>query len=179
MINVEAPVSFAPKTFKTELQKLAYESLAALKIPFTRVDTDEAITMQDCEHINEKLGVKTVKSLFLRNRQKTCFYLFITTAQKAFCTKAFGAALGIARVSFAPAELLYEILGVHVGATTIFGLLRDTQNKVQLVVDNDILREEYFGCSDSTTTCYMKFETKMLVEDLIPYTKHEAKFIDI
>ena len=179
MINVSTPVNFAPQTFKTPLQKLAYESLETLKIPFARVDTDEAITMQDCEYINEKLGVKTVKSLFLCNRQKTNFYLFITTAQKAFCTKAFGAALGIARVSFAPAELLYQILGVHIGATTIFGLLHDTQNKVQLVVDNDILREEYFGCSDSTTTGYMKFKTKRLVENLIPYTKHEAKFVDI
>ncbi len=111
MINVSTPVNFAPQTFKTPLQKLAYESLETLKIPFVRVDTDEAITMQDCEYINEKLGVKTVKSLFLCNRQKTNFYLFITTAQKAFCTKAFGAALGIARVSFAPRRIAVPNFG--------------------------------------------------------------------
>ncbi len=179
MINVGEPLNTQPATFKTPLQRAAYEALAKLGIPFLRVDTDEAITMEDCERIDEKLGVKTVKSLFLCNRQKAKFYLFITTAEKPFCTKAFGGALGIPRVSFAPAELLGEKLGVGVGATTVFGLLADPQKEVELVVDNDVLREPYYGCSDGTTTGYMKFETRRLVDDLIPYIGHEPKFITL
>lgn len=67
-----------PTEFKTPLQKKVYEALAEQNIPFERVDTDEAITMEDCVAINEKLSMKMVKTLFLSNRQQTEFYLFVT-----------------------------------------------------------------------------------------------------
>ncbi|MGC4019392.1 MAG: proline--tRNA ligase [Muricomes sp.] len=46
----------APSQFTTEVQKEVYKTLAQLKIPFERVDTDEAISMEDCVLINEKLN---------------------------------------------------------------------------------------------------------------------------
>jgi len=36
----------APKEFKTELQRKVYEVLNEMSVPFERVDTDEAITME-------------------------------------------------------------------------------------------------------------------------------------
>ena len=68
----------APSHFQTQLQKLVYETLEKLQISFERVDTDEAITMEDCAAINKKLDMNMVKTLFLCNRQQTDFYLFIT-----------------------------------------------------------------------------------------------------
>ena len=58
----------APKEFKTDLQRKVYEVLNELKIPFERVDTDEVITMEDCELVDQKLNMKMVKTLFLCNR---------------------------------------------------------------------------------------------------------------
>jgi hypothetical protein len=74
----------APATFKTDLQKLVYDTFSRLNIPFERVDTDEAITMDDCTSIDEKLGMNMVKTLFLCNRQQTDFYLFITKGGQTF-----------------------------------------------------------------------------------------------
>ena len=70
----------APAEYKTELQEVIYTTLQKLRIRFERVDTDEVISMEDCIPINRKLDMKMVKTLFLCNRQKTDFYLFITTA---------------------------------------------------------------------------------------------------
>ena len=81
--------SEAPKEFKTELQRKVYDVLKELDITFERVDTDEVITMEDCEAINEKLNMKMVKTLFLCNRQQTEFYLFITAGDKRFNSKNF------------------------------------------------------------------------------------------
>ena len=64
-----------PEIFKTELQEKVYQTLNQLQISFDRVDTEEAITMEDCIAINEKLNMKMVKTLFLCNRQQTDFYL--------------------------------------------------------------------------------------------------------
>lgn len=61
----------APHEFQTQLQELVYGTLEKLQIPFERVDTDEAITMEDCVAIDEKLNMNMVKTLFLCNRQQT------------------------------------------------------------------------------------------------------------
>ena len=158
---------------------MTYKVLKELDIPFERVDTEEAITMEDCLNINRALNVKVVKTLFLCNRQQTAFYLFITEGDKPFVTKDFSKALGISRVSFAPAELLCEMLGTKVGATTVFSMLLDRENKVQVVIDKDVLKEEWYGCTDGTTTCYMRVKTERILNDFLPYTKHEPKFIEV
>ena len=87
-----------PKTFLTPLQEKTYQALQKLQIPFERVDTDEAITMEDCAQIDQKLKMKMVKTLFLCNRQKTSFYLFITAGDKPFQSKSFSSALGLSLI---------------------------------------------------------------------------------
>lgn len=179
MLLVSEVYTTPPAEFKTELQEMTYKVLKELDIPFERVDTEEAITMEDCLNINRALNVKVVKTLFLCNRQQTAFYLFITEGDKPFVTKDFSKALGISRVSFAPAERLYEMLGTKVGATTVFSMLLDRENKVQVVIDKDVLKEEWYGCTDGTTTCYMRVKTERILNDFLPYTKHEPKFIEV
>lgn len=162
----------APDVCKTPLQKLVYQTLAQLHIPFERVDTDEAISIEDCVLIDAKLEMKMVKTLFLCNRQQTVFYLFITQGEKFFRSKEFSNALGVPRVSFAPAEKMDAMLGTRVGAATVFSVLVDRENKIQIVFDKDVLGEEWYGCSDGTTTGYMKIRTDFIVCHIFPFAKH-------
>lgn len=135
--------------------------------------------MEDCIEINKKLDMKMVKTLFLCNRQKTDFYLFITAGDKKFDSKKFSSLLDISRVSFAPAELMNEMLGTKIGAATVFSSLIDEKNKVKIVFDKDVLNEEYYGCSDGTTTGYMKIKTDDIINKILPYSKHKEKIISI
>ncbi|MFR4990364.1 prolyl-tRNA synthetase associated domain-containing protein, partial [Anaerotruncus colihominis] len=169
----------APCRFQTQLQEKVYEALEKLQIPFQRVDTDEAITMEDCVSIDEKLDINMVKTLFLCNRQQTDFYLFITVGNKPFRSKVFSNALGIARVSFAPAEQMERILGTKIGAATVFGSLLDTENKVRIVFDKEVIAEKWYGCSDGTTTGYMKMQTEDIYKKLLPYTNHTFSVIEV
>lgn len=179
MIYVSEPKTTAPAAFKTPLQEMVYHTLQKLAVPFERVDNDEAITMEDCTRINEQLNMKTVKTLFLCNRQQTSFYLFVTTADKPFKTKDLSAALGISRLSFAPVELLDSMLGTSVGATTIFGVMLDKAHQIQVIIDKDILSEEWYGCSDGTTTSYMKVPMDWVMHDFLAYVGHVPKMIEI
>ncbi|WP_232311278.1 prolyl-tRNA synthetase associated domain-containing protein [Robertmurraya korlensis] len=172
-------MAIAPDSYKSYLQAMVYESLTKLQISFERVNTDEAISMEDCIEINRKLDMKMVKTLFLCNSKKTEFYLFITTADKPFKAKDFSNALGISRVSFAPAERMEHILGVKVGAATVFGVLMDKENLVQVVFDKEVLLEEWYGCSDGTTTGYMKVKTKLIVNNFLTYAKHIPTIIEM
>ncbi len=179
MFNISDIYTTAPEEFRTPLQKETYKYLRKLNIPFERVDTDEAITMEDCILINEKLDMKMVKTLFLCNRQKTVFFLFITTGDKPFKAKEFSSAMKCSRVSFAPEELFHEILGVKIGAATVFSAIIDLDRDVQVVIDKEVADEEYYGCSDGTTTCYMKVKTDDIINKFLPDVKHKAKIIEI
>ncbi len=69
MFYVSEIMKTIPVNFKTPLQEMTFNALTALKISFERVETDEAVTMDDCVEINEKLNVKMVKTLFLYNNR--------------------------------------------------------------------------------------------------------------
>lgn len=163
----------APATFTTNLQKLVYHTFCKLNIPYERVDTDEAITMDDCVSIEEKLDMKMVKTLFLCNRQHTDFYLFITKGDKPFSSKCFSHALGISRVSFAPAELLYELLQTRIGAATVLSTLVDIHNRVKVVFDSEVIAEKWYGCSDGTATGFLKIEMDYIVHRFLEFTAHK------
>ncbi len=179
MLYVSQIYTNKPLEYVNEVQKLTYEVLEKLNIKYERVETDDAVTMDDCFEINKKLNMETVKTLFLCNRQKTEFYLFVTTSDKKFSSKSFGAALNISRVSFANEELMHQILGTNIGATTIFSVLIDNGNKINIIIDKDVLNNEYYGCSDGTVNGYMKLKTSDVINKVLPYSKHKEVVIKI
>ena len=177
MIHTSEIMTTAPAAFSNETQRKVYTILERLAIPFARIDNDPAVTMEDCIAVDRALGVPTVKTLLLCNRQQTAFYLYVMPGDKPFSTKDFGAALQISRVSFAPASMLQELLGTEVGATTPLSLVADPQNRVRLIIDMAAVSPESIGCPDGTTTCYMRLNTADLLERFIPETGHEPTFI--
>lgn len=177
MFKVSDPVSTAPPVFATELQQQVYETFARLGIPFERVDTDPGLTMDDCRHIDAKIGVRIVKTLFLCNRQQTDFYLYVTTDDKPFVTRDFCSSLGIARVSFASADKLWELTGVEVGATTILSAVLPQSSGVRLIMDAGVAASEWYACTDGTPTCFVKISTQDLLKTLIPATGHDITII--
>ena len=120
-----------------------------------------------------------VKTLFLCNRQRTQFYLFITVGDKPFRSRDFSSTLGVGRVSFAPLEDMETILGTKIGAATVFSSLLDGENRVQIIFDKEVLSEEWYGCSDGTTTGYMKVRTEDICRKFLPYTKHTAVAVEV
>lgn len=168
MFYVSERMTQAPESFSTPLQENIYKALISLRIPFERVDTDPGITMEDCLNINEGIGGRIVKTVFLCNRQQTKFYVYATRADKPFVTKDFGAALGIPRVSFAPEDLLRDIAGVQHGATTILCAVMDTDRDVTFVIDRELTEADTYCCTDGTATCFIKISTADLLEKFFP-----------
>lgn len=135
--------------------------------------------MEDCILINEKLDMKMVKTLFLCNRKKTLFFIFVTCGDKPFNAGAFSKSMNCSRVSFAPEELFLEMLGTKIGAATVFSALKDLDGDIHIVIDHDVASEEFYGCSDGTTTCYLKIKTADIINKFLPYAKHKAHIIHI
>lgn len=143
-----AVMTGAPQHFKTDTQRLIYTSLESAGTPYTRIESDPGVTMDDCLNIDRAFGIDTVKTILLTNRQKNKFWLYVTHARKPFVTRDFGAALGIPRVSFADEDLMLCILGTPHGAATAFGLLRDEARDVTFVMDRDVAARDRIVITD-------------------------------
>ena len=177
MFKVSDPLTTPPPAFATPLQQKVYETFGNLDIPFERVDTDPGLTMEDCAHIDAKIGVRIVKTVFLCNRQQTEFYLYVTTDDKPFVTREFCGALGIPRVSFAPAERLQALTGVTVGATTILSAILPEAAGVHLVMDRAVAESDWFACTDGTATCFVKIRTVDLLARYLPASGHSLTLV--
>lgn len=164
---------------RPEKECAVYDLLERLDISFTRADHPAAFTMEECEAVSQALHTPICKNLFLCNRQKTAFYLLLLPASKPFRTKEITAQLGCARLSFAGEEQLASLLHLTPGSATIFGLQHDTENRVQLVVDRDLLDEAYFGCHPCINTSTIRLKTSDVFDRLTHALHHDYTLVTL
>ena len=149
-----------------------YDMLDALAIHYQRIDHPAAMTMEDCAAVDNALEATICKNLLLCNRQCTSFYLLMLPGDKAFKTKDLSAQIGSSRLSFASVEHMETLLDITPGSVSVLGLMNDTENKVQLLIDSDVLQGEYIGCHPCINTSSLRLKTKDLLELILPYMKH-------
>ena len=166
-------------TDRSAVEQKTYDVLEALEIPFESVDHEAAMTMEDCQCVEEALGIAACKNLFLRNSQKTNFYLLLMPGDKKFKTKELSHQLGIARLSFAEEEYMTKYLGVRPGSVTVMGLINDQDHAVTLLVDREVYEQPYMGCHPCANTSSIKIKTADVFEKLLPFTGHEAVVVDL
>ena len=148
----------------------SYKLLDKLGVDFVRTDhfDEPATTMEACEKIDAILNVKICKNLFLCNRQKTNFYLLIMPDDKPFKTKELSGQLGISRLSFGEPEYMEKYLDLLPGSVSVLGLMNDHDRKVRLLVDEDLMEEEQFGCHPCVNTSSIRFSTRDLFDRVLP-----------
>ena len=149
-------------------QELAvYDRLEELNIPYIRVDHDHADTIEFCEQVEAVLGSKICKNLFLCNRQQTQFYLLMMPGEKPFKTKFLSAQLGCSRLSFADDSHMRDYLSTIPGSVSALELLFDTDRRVQLVIDRDLLADEFISGHPGISTSTLQLRR----EDMLRYVE--------
>ena len=168
-----------PAEKREEREDRCYDLLDRLGVAYFRVDHEHADTIQDCELVEGLLGCRICKNLFLTNRQQTDFYLLIMPGEKPFKTRLLSKQIGSARLSFGTPEQMERYLDTAPGSASVLGLMNDPENTVRLLVDRDLLGEEYFGCHPCRNTSSLRFRTADLFERILPAVRHEPTFVDL
>ena len=145
-----------------------YDLLDQLGISYERIDHAPAMTMEDCQEIDEALQATVCKNLFLCNRQETAFYLLMIPDTKTFHTKDLSAQIGSARLSFAKPEYMEKFLDITPGSVSVLGLMNDHDQRVRLLIDEDVLKEPVFACHPCINTSSLRFATRDLIEVILP-----------
>lgn len=164
---------------RLEKEIAVYDLLDKLEIPYTRVDHEVAMTIEDCQGVDKLLGIEICKNLVLCNAQKTKFYLLLMPGDKQFKTKDLSKQIGSSRLSFAPAEYMEKLLNVTPGSATIMALMNDPENQVQLIIDEDVTALEDFGCHPCINTSSLRMKTKDVLDKFLPAVHHEPIFVKL
>lgn len=158
---------------RLEKEIRVYDLLDKLGLEYWQIDHAAAQTMEDCEEVDRMLDAVICKNLFLCNRQKTKFYLLMIPGEKTFKTKELSAQIQSARLSFAPEEYMEKFLDITPGSVSVMGLMNDTENQVQLLVDADVLEGEYVGCHPCVNTSSLKLKVKDVFTTYLNAVHHD------
>lgn len=159
---------------RLEKEIRTYDLLDSLNITYQRIDHTEAATTEACKDIDETLYPTTIcKNLFLCNSQQTKFYILMMPSYKKFKTKDVSRQIGSSRLSFAPENYMEEFLDITPGSVSVMGLQNDKDNRVQLLVDEDLLKDDYIGCHPCINTSSIKLKRSDLFDKVLPAMNHD------
>lgn len=159
-------------------EQKCYDMLDRLGVEYAGVDHEHADTIEVCHEIESTLGAKICKNLFLTNRQQTEFYLLLMPGDKPFKTKLLSKQIGTARLSFASSEHMQELLDITPGSVSVLGLMNDG-GRVHLVIDSDLLKDEFIGCHPCINTSTLRIRTSDVIEKFLPEVGHEYAVVEL
>jgi len=168
-----------PEDKRIDKEERCYALLESLGVDYWRVDHDYADTIEACHQIEKVLGCDICKNLLLTNRQQTDVYLLLMPGDKPFKTKVLSKQIGSARLSFASPEQMEKFLDITPGSVSVLGLMNDKSGAVRLLIDKDLLKDEYFGCHPCINSSTLKIKTSEVIEKLIPAMSHSVSYVEL
>ncbi|WP_162917317.1 prolyl-tRNA synthetase associated domain-containing protein [Dongia deserti] len=112
--------------------------LEALGIAYRNHEHAAVFTVEEAKALRGALHGGHIKNLFLRNKKEE-MWLVVAEEDKRIDLKALGERLGAGKLSFGSADRLMRYLGVLPGAVTPFAIINDTDRKVKVVLDRDLM----------------------------------------
>ena len=165
---------------RLEKEIRTYDLLDSLGIEYERVDHEAAETMEACAAVDAVLEPAVIcKNLFLCNAQKTKFYLLMIRGDKKFKTKEISHQINSPRLSFAPPEYMEKYLDITPGSVSVMGLMNDTENEVTLLVDEDVLNSELFGCHPCINTSSLRLKTADVFGPFLSAVHHDYMVVKL
>lgn len=179
-MTVDGELHFGrPSEKRIPKEERCYELLDRLHIEYFRADHDRADTIEACKEVEKVLGCSICKNLLLTNRRQTAVYLLLLPGEKPFYTKILSKEIGTSRLSFATPEQMEKYLDISPGSVSVLGLMNDTAGAVKLIIDRDLLKDEYLGCHPCINTSSLKIRLDDLTERILPAVDHEPVYVEL
>ena len=151
-----------------------FAALDALNIPHRTVHHPPLFTVEQSRELRGQIPGGHTKNLFLRDK-KGAIYLVVAREEAEIELKGLHRRLGASgRFSFGSPDLLREVWGVEPGSVSPFGAINDTEHRVTVVLDSEMMWHEtlnYHPLDNCMTTAIAR-------DDLIRFlrwTGHEPR----
>jgi Ala-tRNA(Pro) deacylase len=155
-----------------------YATLADLGIQYERYDHAAVFTCEESHAAVPNHASIQTKNLFLRDKRGRRHILLITTCEKAVDIKEFTEQIDADRLSFGSPERMMKYLGVEPGSVTVFGLINDSANAVELYVDEELWGAEAWRCHPLVNTATLVVARRD-VERFVAHTGHKPRVLKL
>jgi len=119
-------------------QEDLFARLFELGIETETVRHPAVFTVEESKALRGDLPGGHTKNLFLKDK-KGALWLVVALEDRAIDMKDLRRRIGSAALSFGRPELLKEVLGIDPGSVTPFALINDTGNRVNVVLDAEMM----------------------------------------
>lgn len=130
--------------------------LDELGITTTTHDHEAVFTVEESSKIKQDIPGGHTKNLFLKDKKGNFFLLVAEGSARIELNKVHGLIGASGRVSFGKPDMLMALLGIAPGSVTAFCAMNDTENVVQVVIDEPLLEHDLINChpltNEATTT---------------------------
>lgn len=162
----------------SEVKKKALDALDAAGISYDRTDHEAMYTMEELEEAGLNKNKEIAKNLFLRNDNGKQHYLVVVREDKNADLKKIRAEIGSSRLSFASEDRLFMCMGLKKGSVSPLGVINDTENKVQVYFDKDLMQQKRIGVHPNENTTTVFIEPNVLYE-FIKAQGNEISLIEV
>jgi len=133
------------------------DMLNDLQVEYTVIEHPAAYTIDEIDSFCLPNADSIVKNLFLRDDKKKSYYLLVIRKDKTINLKELRGSLGSRPLSFASEDDLFHYLHLTKGSVTPMGILNDTERKVQVFMDTDIMEFDMIGIhpNENTATLWL------------------------
>ena len=135
-----------------------YDFLTSRGIEYEVTEHGAVFNMEEMSHVELPHPEADAKNLFVRDDKKRNYYLITVRGDKRVDLKKFREEHDTRPLSFASENDLMNLLGLIPGAVTPLGILNDSEKKVKLFLDEELLKCGLIGVhpNDNTATVWLK-----------------------
>jgi len=154
------------------------DRFAELGIAVTTTEHPALYTVEQSQELRGEISGAHTKNLFLKDKKGQLF-LVVTREDAQIDLKRIHTVIGASgRVSFGKPDLLMEMLGVIPGAVTVFGVINDVDQRVSVILDADLMRDEQLNGHPLTNEATTTIDR----DDLVTFLRacgHEPKIVSL
>lgn len=141
------------------------ERLSAMGLAYTLYNHKAVFTCEESEYLKAEIPGLHVKNLFLRDK-KDRMCLVVLPHEVSVDLKAIAPTLGMDRISFGSPERLFRYLGVYPGSVCPFAAINDTENQVQVFLDESVANADLVCAHPMLNTMSITLSSKDLLRFL-------------
>ena len=139
------------------MEEKVYEMFDSLSIKYEKVEHPPLFTCADNDKYKIKFDGTICKNLFIRNKDKSQYYLIALPLEKKANLKQLQEKLQETKLSFGNEETLEEKLKIKSGAVSILNIVNVGTTDIIFVIDNEILKSDKIGFHPNVNTATVLF----------------------
>jgi Ala-tRNA(Pro) deacylase len=155
-----------------------YHFLDEHQISYEKFDHSPVYTVEESKKLSPAMSGGKTKNLFVRDKKGKHHILLTVEQDKRVDLKKISEFIGYGRLSFCSPERLLKYLGVEPGSVSLLGILNDQAGEVEILIDEDLWKEQYLLCHPLVNTSTLSLGREELVK-LFQLSGHPFRLLPI